>query len=139
MKKLIIIALLALNQSCTSANSKGEINTDETDTEKMKAKNTEQEISCKLTSTELQERKSTVIAGLRSKVLERKELANGFAYRFSGEDAMVDELAGFVKSERSCCSFLIFTLSFSGDGRESWLTLEGPDGAKEMINAEIGL
>jgi hypothetical protein len=108
-------------------------------TQEMKAKNNDQEISCKLTAPELQKRKETVIASLKRQVIERKELSDGYTYKFPGSDAIVDELAEFVKSERSCCSFFIFGLSFSGDGSEAWLTLTGPESAKQMIVDEIGL
>lgn len=105
----------------------------------MTAKNHDLEVSCKLTSQELARRKETVLASLKAKVLEKKELPGGYAYRFPGSDSMVDELAEFVKSERACCSFYIFGLSFSGDGKEAWLNLTGPEGTKEMIDNEIGL
>jgi len=113
--------------------------TTEMKTNEITAKNTDEEISCKLTSPELQKRKETVIASLKKQIKEKKELPNGFAYRFEGTDQVVDELAEFVKSERSCCSFFIFGLSFSGDGSEAWLNLTGPGGAKEMIRDEMGL
>lgn len=103
------------------------------------AQNSDQEISCKLTTTELQKRKETVLENLKKKILEKKELANGYAFKFDGTDATVDELIDFVKSERACCNFFVFTLSFSGDGKQAWLSLTGPEGAKEMISQELGL
>ncbi len=103
------------------------------------AKNSGGEVSCKLTSEELLKRKETVLVSLKQKVLEKKELPNGYSFKFEGTDAVIDELAEFVKSERSCCNFFVFTLSFSGDGKEAWLSLTGPNGAKEMITSELGL
>lgn len=94
---------------------------------------------CKLTSKELRERKETVIASLKKQILEKKELSNGYAFKFTGTDKVIDELSEFVKSERSCCNFFTFGLSFSGDGKEAWLNLTGPEGAKEMITTELGL
>jgi hypothetical protein len=103
------------------------------------AKNSDQEISCKLTSAELQKRKETVLESLKKQILAKKELANGYSFKFQGTDAVIDELTEFVKSERSCCNFFVFTLSFSGDGTEAWLSLTGPEGAKDMISDELGL
>lgn len=103
------------------------------------ATNSSQDVSCKLTSEELRKRKETVLLSLKKKVLEKKELTNGYSFKFEGTDAVIDELAEFVKSERSCCGFFVFTLSFSGDGKEAWLTLTGAEGAKEMISDELGL
>lgn len=105
----------------------------------MDAHNNDTKVYCKLTSAELQARKKTVLANLRGKLLERKELENGIAFRFPGSDEVLDELMEFVKTERACCSFFIFNLSFGGDGKEAWLSLTGPDGTKQMIKAELGL
>jgi hypothetical protein len=44
-----------------------------------------------------------------------KELPNGNAYKFSGEDVTVDELRGFIKTGRQCCEFFTFNLSVKGD------------------------
>lgn len=103
------------------------------------AKNQDNEVSCKLMPEELRKRKETVLASLKQKILGKKELANGYSFKFEGTDAVIDELTEFVKSERSCCNFFVFTLSFSGDGKEAWLSLTGPEGAKEMISSELGL
>ena len=97
------------------------------------------EIACTLTSPELMARKATVIASLKRQVLESKELPDGFAYRFHGDDAVVDELTDFIKTERQCCSFFTFDLSVKGDKSVAWLKLTGPEGAKEFITTELDL
>lgn len=93
---------------------------------------------CKLTSKELRERKETIIASLKKQILEKKELSNGYAFKFAGTDNVIDELSEFVKSERSCCNFFTFGLSYSGDGKEAWLNLTGPEGTKDFIRTELG-
>lgn len=103
------------------------------------AKNKKGKMTCKLTSPELQERKATVIANLRKQMLQKKELKNGFAYKFNGSDAMVDELATFVKTERVCCDFFTFNISISGDKSEAWLEITGRKGAKDFIKTELEL
>jgi len=95
------------------------------------------ELTCNLTSSELQLRKATVIASLKRKILEKKELKNGFAYKFSGSDTLVDELISFVKSERECCDFFTFNLSIAGDKSEAWLEIIGPVSAKNYIKTEL--
>lgn len=107
--------------------------------EKFELKSDTTELSCKLTSKELQERKATVIASLKKQVLEKEELQNGFAFRFSGTEKIMDELIEFVKTERLCCDFFTFTLTFSGDGSKAWLELTGPDGTKDFILTELGM
>lgn len=96
-------------------------------------------VTCQLTSPELRQRKETVIASLKRQVLSRQELANGFVYEFRGSDALVDELAEFVKTERQCCDFFEFELRFGREGEAAWLRLTGPAGAKEFIVQELGL
>lgn len=103
------------------------------------AKNKKGELTCKLTTPELRERKATVIASLKKQMLEKKELKDGFAYKFGGSDTMVDELATFVKTERACCDFFIFNLSISGNKSEAWLKITGPKGAKDFIKTELEL
>jgi len=95
-------------------------------------------LTCKLTTPELRERKNTVIASLKKQVQQKKELANGYAYKFSGEDATVDELASFIKTERLCCDFFTFNISVKGD-KSAWLQITGPKGSKEFIQTELAL
>lgn len=40
-------------------------------------------IACKLTSPELQNRKETALANLQMQTIERKELHNGYAFKFT--------------------------------------------------------
>jgi hypothetical protein len=96
-------------------------------------------LTCKLTSPEMRKRRETVIASLKNKVIEKKELDNGYSYKFNGTDTIIDELAQFVKTERLCCDFFDFSLSVKGDGTMALLTITGPEGAKEFINAELQL
>jgi len=108
-------------------------------TDDCEAKNKKDKLTCKLTTPELRERKATVIASLKKQILETKELKKGFAYKFSGSDSMVDELAIFVKTERICCDFFVLNLSISGDKSEAWLEITGPKGAKDFIKTELEL
>ncbi|MFD1167220.1 hypothetical protein ACFQ2C_16580 [Sphingobacterium daejeonense] len=103
------------------------------------AKNQTVEMACILTSPELQKRKETVISSLKQQMLDKKELQNGYAFKFLGTDSILDELTEFIKTERACCSFFVFTISVSGDNSEAWLELTGADRAKEFITAELGL
>jgi len=127
----LLLAIFGISKSGKTMNTNNEIS----DT----AKSDTTELSCKLTSKELQQRKETVIASLKQQVLETKELQNGFAFRFKSTDKILDELTEFVKSERQCCDFFTFTLIFPGDGSDAWLELTGPEGTKDFISTELGL
>jgi hypothetical protein len=104
-----------------------------------KAKSKSGELSCKLTTPELQKRKETVLASLKSQITDKKELKDGYAFKFPGTDKVLDELTEFIKTERACCDFFTFNLSVSGDKSEAWLELTGVDGAKDFITTELGL
>lgn len=93
--------------------------------------------ACKLTTPELQQRKATVLASLRNHLLEKKELLNGYAFRFNGSDEMIDELAAFIKTERNCCDFFTFQISVAGNGSACWLEITGEQGVKEFIVNEL--
>lgn len=105
----------------------------------IKAKNRTTELSCKLTTPELHERKETVLESLKNKITAKEELENGYALKFPGSDRILDELTEFVKTERACCEFFVFGLSISGDKSEIWLELTGPVGAKDLISTELEL
>jgi hypothetical protein len=128
--------------SCSSTSSK-ETSSQSTEScackDKCTITKTAKEPVCKLTSPELRERKETVIASLRKKVLEKKELSNGYAFKFGGSDEMLDELTTFIKAERQCCDFFTFNLQISGDQSELWLELTGAEGAKDFIRTELEL
>ncbi len=97
------------------------------------------ELTCKLTSPELQERRETVLLSLKKQIVTKKELENGYALKFPGSDNMLDELTEFIKTERTCCDFFVYGLSISGDQSEIWLHLTGPEGAKDFITLELGI
>ena len=50
-------------------------------------------MTCKLTTPELRERKATVLADLKKSMLEKKELPNGYARGFNGQEKE-DEIYG---------------------------------------------
>jgi hypothetical protein len=93
--------------------------------------------TCKLTSPELRERKATVLASLKKQVVEKKELDNGFAYKFTNSQAILDELNSFVKDEKECCDFLSFEITTSPDKKETWLKISGADGVKDFLTSEL--
>ncbi|HEX5169775.1 MAG TPA: hypothetical protein VFW11_11425 [Cyclobacteriaceae bacterium] len=90
-------------------------------------------LSRKLTAPELQQRKKTLIAKLKNRILEKAETDKGFKHRFEGSDKTLDLLNSFIKTERLCCDFFVFMLTTSSDTSFTWLELSGPEGKKEFI------
>lgn len=85
----------------------------------------------------MRERKETVLASLKKQVIERKSLTDGYAFKFKGDDKVLDELTEFIKTERRCCDFFTFNLSVSGDQKIIWMEIRGVEGAKEFIDGEL--
>lgn len=94
-------------------------------------------ITCKLTTPELQKRKTEILALLKTKVLKKEELPNGYSYLFVSTDKNIDEITSFIKTERTCCDFFSFKISIQDN--DLWLTITGEDGTKDFITGEMGL
>ena len=77
-----------------------------------------------------------LIERLFQEVREKVVLDDGYAFRFDA-GAFAD-VARFVENERLCCPFLTFQLEISE--RPGYrLTISGPEGTAEFIQAEFGL
>ena len=137
MKRIILYSFLAL--VAAACQTKQSVSDSSSGAVKYTAQNTKTELTCKLMPEALRVRKETVLHSLKGKMLDRKELSNGYAFRFPGSDDVVDELVEFIKAERECCDFFVFNLSVSGDKSEAWLTMTGVPGAKDFITDELGL
>lgn len=136
MKKSFLILLALFMATIANAQTKKESSICSDD---CAANNKSTKLTCKLTTPELRERRATAIASLKKQMIEKKELKNGYAYKFTGTDEMLDELSAFIKTERQCCDFFVFNLSISGDKSEAWLEITGPKGAKDFIKTELEL
>jgi len=132
------ITVFIILSSLISCNQNSKMNmSDKACNDNCKTESKSKELSCKLTSPELRERKATVIASLKQQVVDKKELPNGYAFKFAGNDEVLDELVEFIKTERECCDFFTFAISVSGDKTEAWLELTGEKGVKEFITSEL--
>jgi hypothetical protein len=95
----------------------------------------EKPMTCKLTSPELQKRKTTIIAEIKKLIKGKTELTNGYAYRFDGSDKNVDLLTDFIKTERQCCDFFNFSIDVNND-QTVWLKITG---VKGFVTSELEL
>jgi hypothetical protein len=66
---------------------------------------------------------------------ERRELANGYAFRFDADQ--LDRVARFAANERKCCPFLSFTMELMPGSGSLWLRLTGPEGTRGFLDAEL--
>ena len=89
---------------------------------------------CTLTPNALHERKADVKASLGLKVLGKKELDDGIAFRFPTDSQTVQAVFDFVMAERRCCgSFLTFEMILNGGDGPFWLRLRGDREATEFL------
>jgi hypothetical protein len=94
--------------------------------------------SCDMTAlspderTAHQERSARLFGGL---VRETRELADGFAFRFDGEQYPL--LAAFITDERKCCPFLSFRLEVAPEQGPIWLQLTAPSDVKPFLVEEL--
>jgi hypothetical protein len=95
-------------------------------------------IACKLTDAEFRERREGILKAVKNGVAERKELEDGFAYRFPSDSAWLATLSKLVAVERECCPFLRFQIRLEPANGPIWLELTGPHGTKDFLNAIFG-
>ena len=72
---------------------------------------------------------------IHAAITDRRELADGYVFRLNGESLSLPDVAQWISLERLCCPF--FTFQLQTKGGDYWLTLQGPDGAKAIIDQEF--
>ena len=80
-------------------------------------------------------RYNDLVTRLRSATRDRKELPDGYEYLLESTKITLAEVSEWITMERLCCPFLTFQLE--GVGRDSHLTMRGPDGAKAVLGEEF--
>ena len=138
MRQILIFPLLLLSFFCYAQKDISKMKNTDSKSSNRIANNKKTEFTCKLTTAEMNKRIETVVKSLKKQVIEKKELSNGYAYKFKGDDKVIDELAEFIKTERVCCDFFDFSLSVDGNASFSWLSITGPKGVKKFISGELG-
>jgi hypothetical protein len=71
-----------------------------------------------------------------SLVQERRELPNGYGYRFDNEHYPL--VATFITNEQLCCPFLTFELTVTPHRGLVWLQLTAPGDVKPFLQEELG-
>ena len=90
-------------------------------------------IACSLTNDELQERRKNILNKIAASLIDSEELPDGFRYRFSIDDSLLQNLITVINLERKCCPFIDFKLSLEAGKDYASLDLTGGQGAKEAI------
>ncbi len=66
---------------------------------------------------------------------EVRELAEGYAFRFTADDYAA--VMAFVANERLCCPFFTFGVEVGAERGPIWLRLTGDAAVKEFLRAEF--
>ena len=90
-------------------------------------------VACALSAAELRVRGEDVVTPLFARVEDVHELLDGYRFVFPAEAEGVRALLEFVLSERACCPFFTFELTFPSPHQSVWLTLRGGEGVKELV------
>ena len=90
-------------------------------------------ILCSLTSAELRERETTLLAQFRSAVVETEELQEGYAFRLRADGKLIGVIAELIVAERECCPFLTLEVVAQPNKGHVILRVAGPAGTKEFV------
>lgn len=96
---------------------------------------TEKPIACTLSAAEQAQRVASSNAMVVDNMLDVATSERGASMRFRVEAE--DALRELIVAESECCSFLEFDLQPEGDALR--LTVEGPEGARPIIDELFGL
>jgi hypothetical protein len=84
------------------------------------------------------ERYKVLAEKLKAANVERKEEANGYAFRINPAGASLVDVAEWVNFEKRCCPFFDFEISSKREGGPLWLKVSGREGVKQFISQEFG-
>lgn len=74
---------------------------------------------------------------LSSCTTSRETLSNGLAFRLPPNS--LEAVARLVSNERKCCPFMTFDIKVEPNGGAVLLSMTGPTGTREVIEAELAL
>ncbi len=101
----------------------------------------ESPFACNMLALDAEQRKrhEVLVHSLRDWHSEIRELPNGYAFRFSSDAKMIQDLADFIANERLCCPFFDFELKLERENGPLWLGITGREGVKPFIRMEFGI
>ena len=92
-------------------------------------------IVCSLTPEALRARREGLLSELLRQADARESLPDGVHLRFSAATETLTLIARAIEAERHCCRFLKFEMTVEPDGGPFHLTLTGPSGTREFVDA----
>jgi len=77
-----------------------------------------------------------LVEKLAPRVVEHRELADGYAFRLPGDFRETGEL---IDGTRRCCPTLNYVIEFAPKSGPTWLRVTGSDSAKSFIREEFSV
>ena len=90
-------------------------------------------VACTLTPEAIGARKAALLPGLVRRATARED--DGDTVRLQFDAAASGDVLAVVDAERRCCHFLPFDVTGEPDGGPIRLTLSGPPGTRELLDA----
>ena len=94
-------------------------------------------VACTITEERAEERAGWMRDALVPAYSGAEAREDGVAVRFDGADATLSAVARFVREEKECCAFADYRIDVSPPYDETWLTVTGPEGTREMFAGEF--
>jgi len=95
-------------------------------------------MACNLSGSEFDKR-TTSVFHLLKQTEEISEVEDGYSLRFPGDGEWADLLFEFIKSERECCNFIKFGITFEPNSGPIWLYVGGSPEVKAFIHTLVEL
>jgi len=90
-------------------------------------------VVCTLTPATIATRRAGLLPGLVRRAETRHDSSNGVRFRFPSD--ALSAILTTIDAERQCCRFLRFDISVEPDEGSIWLSLTGPTGTSEFLEA----
>lgn len=84
------------------------------------------------------ERHAALLRQIGDRVIERDELADGYAFRLASEAGTLRDLGEWMALEHACCPFLKFTIEVEPSLGPLWLKLTGDPVVKAFVGDSFG-
>ena len=92
-------------------------------------------IACTLTPETIKTRRAGLLTGLLDRAESREAMTGGYRVRFPASSDVLTAIAQTIDAERLCCRFLTFAVTVEPDGGPIWLSVSGPPGTREFLDA----
>lgn len=91
--------------------------------------------TCSLSPTDLKARRLELLPGLIKRAEQVTDIDDGLVLLFTSRPGLMAELSYIVEMERTCCSFLTFSIEVVSHGGPVTFTVKGPPGTRDMLRA----